>query len=356
MRNSKFLVLTVATAFFVCGVLFAGGGARDIFMSAAIFSSGLQMMKIGNGSTAAKRELVQNQEENGSSPQMPTTDADGQQQNASSPPAERPTDIETGDIKTVSLETSAGNSASEGIHYNNTAGVDIDVPALLAQGLPFTIEQSNEPQVLIYHTHGTECYSDFDSGYYIKEGDTTRSTDTSKNTIRVGDAIAEVLNNNGIVTINDRTMHDKDSYTGSYSRSEKTVREYLEKYPSIKVVIDGHRDSITRSNGTKIKPTVEINGKKAAQVMVLAGCESGDVTNYPNWQENLRFNLLLQRRLESDYPGLARTMSFKSCKYNFNIINGSILLEIGTEANTLDEAIYSGQLIGEALVKVFKGQ
>lgn len=356
MRNSKFLVLTVATAFFVCGVLFAGGGARDIFMSAAIFSSGLQMMKIGNGSTAAKRELVQNQEENGSSPQMPTTDADGQQQNASSPPAERPTDVETGDIKTVSLETSAGNSASEGIHYNNTAGVDIDVPALLAQGLPFTIEQSNEPQVLIYHTHGTECYSDFDSGYYIKEGDTSRSTDTSKNTIRVGDAIAEVLNNNGIVTINDRTMHDKDSYTGSYSRSEKTVREYLEKYPSIKVVIDGHRDSITRSNGTKIKPTVEINGKKAAQVMVLAGCESGDVTNYPNWQENLRFNLLLQRRLESDYPGLARTMSFKSCKYNFNIINGSILLEIGTEANTLDEAIYSGQLIGEALVKVFKGQ
>ncbi len=356
MRNSKFLVLTVATAFFVCGVLFAGGGARDIFMSAAIFSSGLQMMKIGNGSTASKRELVQNQEENGSSPQTPTTDTDGQQQNASSPPVERPTDIETGDIKTVSLETSAGNSASEGIHYNNTAGVDIDVPALLAQGLPFTIEQSNEPQVLIYHTHGTECYSDFDSGYYIKEGDSTRSTDTSKNTIRVGDAIAEVLNNNGIVTINDRTMHDKDSYTGSYSRSEKTVREYLEKYPSIKVVIDGHRDSITRSNGTKIKPTVEINGKKAAQVMVLAGCESGDVTNYPNWQENLRFNLLLQRRLESDYPGLARTMSFKSCKYNFNIINGSILLEIGTEANTLDEAIYSGQLIGEALVKVFKGQ
>ncbi len=98
----------------------------------------------------------------------------------------------------------------------------------------------------------------------------------------MGDAIAEVLNNNGIVTINDRTMHDKDSYTGSYSRSEATVRQYLEKYPSIKVVIDGHRDSITQSNGTKIKPTAEINGKSAAQVMVLAGCESGDVTNYPN--------------------------------------------------------------------------
>lgn len=119
-------------------------------------------------------------------------------------------------------------------------------------------------------------------------------------------------------------------------------------------MIDGHRDSITQSNGTKIKPTAEINGKSAAQVMVLAGCESGDVTNYPNWMENLRFNLLLQRQLENDYPGLARAMSFKSCKYNFNIMNGSILLEIGSEANTLDEAVYSGQLIGEALVKIFK--
>ena len=348
----------ITTAVFVCGVLFAGGGAKNIFMSAAIFSSGLQMMKItsrkAGGNTPVKNEPSAEQTKD--SQPSDVSYADEQQQSPVSLPAERPTDVETGDIKTVSLETSAGNSSADGIHYNNTTGVDIDVPSLLAEGLPFTIEQSSEPQVLIYHTHGTECYSDSDSGYYIKENDSTRSTDTSKNTIRVGDAIAEVLNNNGIVTINDRTMHDKDSYTGSYSRSEKTVREYLEKYPSIKVVIDGHRDSITQSNGTKIKPTAEINGKKAAQVMVLAGCESGDVTNYPNWMENLRFNLLLQRRLEGDYPGLARTMSFKSCKYNFNIINGSILLEIGTEANTLDEAIYSGQLIGEALVKVFKGQ
>ena len=88
--------------------------------------------------------------------------------------------------------------------------------------------------------------------------------------------------------------------------------------------------------------------------MVLAGCESGDVTGFPNWKENLRFNLLLQRQLESDYPGLARTMTFKSCKYNFDILNGSILLEIGSEANTLEEAIYSGELIGNALVKIFK--
>ncbi len=87
---------------------------------------------------------------------------------------------ETGDIKTVALEPSAGNSFSEGIHYNNTAGVDIDVSSLLSEGLPFKIEDSSEPQVLIYHTHGTESYSDSDSGFYVKNDDGSRSTDTSK--------------------------------------------------------------------------------------------------------------------------------------------------------------------------------
>lgn len=171
----------------------------------------------------------------------------------------------------------------------------------------------------------------------------------------MGDAIAEVLNNNGIVTINDRTMHDKDSYTGSYSRSEKTVREYLEKYPSIKVVIDGHGNSLPSQTVQKSSPLRNKRQKSgpgygACRVRKRRRDKLSELDGKP------RSTLLLQRRLEGDYPGLARTMSFKSCKYNFNIINGSILLEIGTEANTLDEAIYSGQLIGEALVKVFKGQ
>lgn len=330
-------------------IIFFGGEMTNISRSLLNASVKIQLLSVGY-----KAENINVNTEPPSDGERVALQPEVSSVGQSDAAVERPTDVETGEIKTVALEPSAGNSFSEGIHYNNTAGVDIDVSSLLSEGLPFKIEDSSEPQVLIYHTHGTESYSDSDSGFYVKNDDGSRSTDTSKNTVRVGDAIAEVLNNNGIVTINDRTMHDKDSYTGSYSRSEATVRQYLEKYPSIKVVIDGHRDSITQSNGTKIKPTAEINGKSAAQVMVLAGCESGDVTNYPNWMENLRFNLLLQRQLENDYPGLARAMSFKSCKYNFNIMNGSILLEIGSEANTLDEAVYSGQLIGEALVKIFK--
>ena len=149
----------MTTAVFVCGVLFVGGGAKDIFMSAAIFSSGLQMMKITGikvgGNVPVKKEPSAEQTKD--SQPSDASYAYEQRQDPVSLPAERPTDAETGDIKTVSLETSAGNSSADGIHYNNTTGVDIDVPSLIAEGLPFTIEQSSEPQVLIYHTHGTEC-------------------------------------------------------------------------------------------------------------------------------------------------------------------------------------------------------
>ena len=88
--------------------------------------------------------------------------------------------------------------------------------------------------------------------------------------------------------------------------------------------------------------------------MLLCGAEVGDVSNFPNWKENLRFNLLLEKQLEADYPELCRPMSFKACKYNFDIINGSILVELGSEANTLEEALYSAELLGNALVKTLK--
>ena len=264
---------------------------------------------------------------------------------------ERPTDVETGDIKTTKLSASSANTEIQGIHIDNKTGKTVDFSDLLEQGLPFHLEKTDQPQVLIYHTHATESYTSDDYGYYLKS-DSSRTTDTSRNTIRVGKAIADILNSNGIVTINDETLHDAKAYTGSYDRSANTVKDYLEKYPTIKVIIDGHRDAITQNNGTKIKPTVEINGKNAAQIMILSGCESGDITNFPNWKENLRVNLQLQKQIENDYPGLARAMSFKSCKYNFDIMNGSMLIEIGSEANTLEEAIYSGELIGNALVKI----
>ena len=168
----------------------------------------------------------------------------------------------------------------------------------------------------------------------------------------VGREMCDVLNSMGINTLHDETLHDSPSYTGSYSRAAKTIQSYLEKYPSIGFVIDVHRDSIGGGNSPRVKPTVEINGKPAAQIMFVTGCETGEVTDYPNWKYNLQTALKFQRRIEQDHSGLTRSVYFTDCRYNMNLTKGSVLMEFGSDANTLDEAVYSAHLAAESIARV----
>ena len=217
--------------------------------------------------------------------------------------------------------------------------------------LPFNIEVgSSEPQVLIMHTHATESYELEDLGWFDPEY-TCRRTDTSLNMVAVGAAIAEQLNAAGIVTLQDATLHDYPSYNGSYERSNATVRSYLEKYPSIKVVLDVHRDAIQRDDGTRVKPVADIGGMKAAQVMIICGADVDG--NLPNFKQNLRFASRWQDKMESMFPGLTRPVLFDYRYYNQDLTTGSLLIEMGGHANTLEEAKYSGRLVGQALAALF---
>ena len=110
---------------------------------------------------------------------------------------------------------------------------------------------------------------------------------------------------------------------------------YLKKYPSIKVVIDIHRDSVSAEGG-KSKLVTQINGKKAAQVMLVMGSQGGIVKDYPNWKKNLSLAVKLHQKIEKNYPTLARPILLRNAKYNQNLTTGSILLEVGTEANTME--------------------
>ena len=114
-------------------------------------------------------------------------------------------------------------------------------------------------------------------------------------------------------------------------------------------MLDIHRDSITLDNGEKIKPVNTIGGKKAAQLMIITGAEEGDVENFPDWEYNLRFALELQRECETMYPGLMRPVLFSQRKYNMDVTRCSLLIEMGSEANTLEQACYSGRLLASAL-------
>ncbi len=236
------------------------------------------------------------------------------------------------------------------VYLKNSTGTDIDLAALLKAKCGFTVEKNSEPQVLIMHTHTTESYIHHDSDYYT-ENDEPRSLDDTKNMIAIGNIFEQKLTAAGIGVIHDTTVHDYPSYSGSYTRSANTVTSDLKAYPSVKIVIDIHRDSIAR-DADKVKPVVEINGKKAAQVMLVMGSQTGTITDFPKWQENLKFAVKYQEKMEEMYSGLARAMMLNSGKYNQNLSVGSILLEVGTDGNTLSEAKLGAELAADALISL----
>ena len=112
---------------------------------------------------------------------------------------------------------------------------------------------------------------------------------------------------------------------------------------------DIHRDAIEPQKGRIIKAAAEIGGKTAAQVMIISGCDDGRFGNMPEYLENFRLACLIQQSAEKRYPGLARPVLFDYRNYNQHISTGSLLIEVGSHANSLDEAVYTGELLGECL-------
>jgi stage II sporulation protein P len=233
-----------------------------------------------------------------------------------------------------------------------TSFYELDIEKLLTQGADLTIDDMSQPTILVYHSHTTESYTLLDVGYYTESLD-LRSDDNAKNMVRVGDELVKYLELQGFNVIHDTEIHDTD-YSGAYDSSRASVEKYLEEYPSIEITIDVHRDDITYDNNTKVKPTAVINGKKAARMMIIAGAEYGSVTNYPNWEYNLRFDIAIQNKLSEMYDGLMRPILFSERKYNMFETKNSFLLEIGTDGNTLDEACYSARLFAVGLGELLK--
>lgn len=256
-----------------------------------------------------------------------------------------------GSVEEVFFRTSGATDTFQGISVRNaTATKKPDFEMLLNKGPNLKVKDKSEPVVLIFHTHTTESYLLSDNGVFYKDYK-TRSTDSTRNMIRVGNEICKVLENNGIGYIHDTSTYD-ESYEGAYARSRVSVEKYLKEYPSISIVLDVHRDAIYYSDTSHGKPTAEIDGKKAAQIMIITGAQEGYIKDFPYWEDNLRFALCFQKTAEDKYPGLMKPVYFCQRKYNMDTSLCSLLLEIGTDANTLDEAMYSGYLTGQILTEI----
>ena len=244
------------------------------------------------------------------------------------------------------------NTSYDNVYLKNNTSLNINLKDFINGNLGYKIEKNGTPQVLILHTHATESYIRHNENYYT-QNDTARTTDNAYNMVSLGKIISDKLNSAGIVTLHDTTQHDNPSYNESYSRAANTICSYLKKYPSIKIVIDLHRDALAANDTDKVKLTTEIDGKKAAQIMLVMGSQSGNVKNFPNWKENLKLATKLQKTVEDMYPSLARAIHFMPKNYNESLTTGSMLIEIGTDGNSLEEAKYSAELLSNALISFF---
>lgn len=213
------------------------------------------------------------------------------------------------------------------------------------------LKTDGSPMVLIYHTHTTECFEQSKRNFFDASFN-YRTTEPDKNMIMVGNAIAKELSEAGIGVVHAAEIHDYPVWNNSYARSAQTVQSILAAYPSICIALDVHRDAIS-TNSTIYAPVSMINNQKSAQIMIISGCDDGTM-GMPNYRENFHLASILQQTTEEMYEGLTRPILFDYRKYNQNLTNGSLLVEFGSQGNTMEEARYAGTLFGRSLVQTIR--
>ncbi len=223
-----------------------------------------------------------------------------------------------------------------------------NVSALLERDVSQS-KTDGKPLVLILHTHTSESYLPPDTDYLTEEpGNVTYSADPEKNVLAVGEVLCRVLNQNGVPAIHCKDQHDTPTFGGSYDRSEESIRRYLETYPSIQYVIDLHRDAVMTREGAFVRAMTEVDGEQVAQVMAVIGTD-GNGTAHARWEENLALALQLREELNADGSAICRPVSLRNASFHQELAPYSILLEIGTGANSLEEAKRAAELVGQSL-------
>ncbi|MBQ9166084.1 MAG: stage II sporulation protein P [Oscillospiraceae bacterium] len=234
--------------------------------------------------------------------------------------------------------------------YNDTSIPNISLGDYLGRDLDLELSEEG-PQILIMHTHGTEAYTMADGDNYTPS-DPARTTDENYNMIRIGEEMKAVFEEMGLSVIHDKTLYDYPSYTGSYARSLEGIKSILEQYPTISVVLDVHRDALVDSAGNAVPVTTTLDGENAAQVMLVVGTEDAGLT-HPNWEGNLAAAAEIQRQMMALSPDFPRALNLRSQRFNQHMAPGSLLVEVGTSGNTLQEAIRGARAFARAAGTVY---
>ena len=250
--------------------------------------------------------------------------------------------------RTLVPTSTDGYIVSGDVYITNTSDNTFDA-SLFDGTFAARLPEEEGPQILIVHTHGSEAYTMPPGEEYEASGE-CRTTDCNYNTVRVGDELAATLEEAGLSVLHDTTLHDYPQYSGAYDRSLASINSYLEQYPTISFVLDIHRDAISDGEGNMYKVVSNVAGLNAAQMTFVIGTDGGGL-EHPNWRENLKLAAAVQQNLLDDYPSIMRPITVRNSRYNQHVTTGSLLVEMGAAGNSLDEALLSARLLGQALAE-----
>ena len=233
------------------------------------------------------------------------------------------------------------------IDANTMAGSDqLSVEKLL--GMDMTLPQEGDgPQILIYHTHSQEAFADSVPG------------DVNTGIVGVGECLTKILTEQyGYRVLHHTGQYDVETRDNAYSRALPAVEQILAENPSIQVIIDLHRDEVAEET----KLVTDIQGRPTARFMFFNGLsrtrKTGDIDYLvnENQEANLAFSFQMQLKAAEYYPGLTRRIYLKGYRYNMHLRPRTLLVELGAQNNTVEEAINACDPLAHILDMVLKGE
>ena len=240
--------------------------------------------------------------------------------------------------------------------------------AMAAQKIPLTIEvihkdeaaaspapknEAKRARVLIYHTHTWEAYEMTPDTQYTPT-ETWRTKDERYNMVRIGEALAAALMELGFDVVHDKTAFEPPNLSASYSRSLEMLEGRLASGEIYDYIFDVHRDAYSGLyNGAN---SVEHGGKQAAYVMMLVGKGTGATGSgfdeRPDWPQNFDLAQQITDAMNEKAAGISREVKVKTGRFNQHVSTGALLIEVGNNKNTLEEALASCPVIAQALASV----
>lgn len=230
------------------------------------------------------------------------------------------------------------------LNYSDNRSIDVE--SMFNKVITLTKESDS---ILLYNTHTSESYANSDKYKFSYDG-TYRSRNASFNMLAITEELKSNLLQKDFKVVHDTTPHDYGTYESAYSKSRITVKKDLTQIGNVGISIDVHRDAAA---DLTYAPTVDINGVKIAQCMIVLGIGTDTLSN-PYWQDNMALALQLQKIGNDYYPGLFKSMLVRNSVYNQDLNKFSILIEIGATGNTIDQALLSTRCLTNVLNLLYK--